>query len=65
LKTCCKHILLFLSCAEAITEAELAVAVVTCLLGGAGFQFEGGGLLRAGRVEGYDGTVAFAGAFAE
>jgi hypothetical protein len=66
LETCRKHFLLFLSSAKAITEAELAIAVVACLFRGAGFQFKSGRFLGScWRIERYDGAVAKAGAFAK
>jgi len=61
-----QDVLLFLSGAEAISEAELAVAVIARLPRGAGLEFGGSGLLGgSGRVQGYDGTVAKTGALAE
>ncbi|OSS54635.1 hypothetical protein B5807_00715 [Epicoccum nigrum] len=66
LETSSHDLVLLLALAETITQAELAVAVVAALLARAGAQlqqagFGGGG----GGVEGDDGAVAEAGAFAE
>lgn len=59
--------LLLLALAETIPQAELAITIVAALLARAGTQFEGevgfGG--DGGGVEGHDGAVAEAGAFAE
>jgi hypothetical protein len=60
-----QDILLLLALAKAVAQAELAVAVVTCLFRGAGAQVGCGRLLGGGGVKGDDGAVAKTGAFAE
>lgn len=67
LKTSSHDFLLLLALAETIPEAELAVAIVATLLARARAQFEGEGGFGGGGggVEGDDGAVAEAGAFAE
>lgn len=65
-KASCENVLLLLSFAECIAQAELAVAVTACLLRCAVFERTGCWLLRGdGRVEGDDGAIAKACAFAE
>ena len=60
-----EDVLLLLPSTKAISETELAVAVVACLLGGAGLEFGSGLLGRGGCVKGYDCAVAETGALAK